>query len=548
MNKFKSALVAAVATGLVVSGSGVGAVAFAQDTDVNISETNVANIDKSATAKLTIHKHADTGNKDSRDNGLPNGDLDAESGLEGAQFKITPVKGYNLKRNKGWQDLAAANLDAEKLSADKLDTENAKTVRTGPNGQVTADGLPLGLYLVEEVSAPTGYNVGESKPFLVTLPMTNPNDLNKWNYDVHVYPKNKEVEDAEKPSKTVEDANTKAGDTIYYQATSPVKAYDKLTQLKIRDFYPQDRLENGKIDPRDGKGVKIVGTKNGAEATESLTQDDYTVSNDKPGQYDIILTQSGIDKLNKFEANGERKVVVDLSFTVSKVEEDVTKPIINRLGVQQNNTGTPGGDPSDPNDNPDNPDGDEPEDPYDPEDPNTPGDPDDWPQSYYGDVQITKTGEDNQELEGVTFDLYRCNSPEDLAEEKLDIGEIKTNADGVATIRGLQANNWANNKAWSPDNTDAEGDPRDYLAYCLVETKTAEGHELLAEPQKFQIEASTDNKTVELTALEIKNSPSNGGFNLPLTGGQGVLYLLAGGVLLLVLAGGATYILRRREA
>ena len=53
---------------------------------------------------------------------------------------------------------------------------------------------------------------------------------------------------------------------------------------------------------------------------------------------------------------------------------------------------------------------------------------------------------------------------------------------------------------------------------------------------------------MELTALDVKNNPSNGGFNLPLTGGKGVLFLLAGGVLLLVLAGGATYVLRRRES
>lgn len=52
MNKFKSALVAAVATGLVITAPGVGAVAFAQEAEV--AAANPANIEANKTAKLTM--------------------------------------------------------------------------------------------------------------------------------------------------------------------------------------------------------------------------------------------------------------------------------------------------------------------------------------------------------------------------------------------------------------------------------------------------------------------------------------------------------------
>lgn len=361
--------------------------------------------------------------------------------------------------------------------------------------------------------------------------MTHPTDLNTWNYNVHVYPKNKKVDNPDQPTKTVNDANTIAGDTIKYQASAPVQAYKTLTQFLARDFYPADRLENGEV-----ANVTIQGTKAGqAASAELVAGTDYTVTDDNQGNLDTVLTAAGIEKLNGFEANAQRKVVVDLTFTVKKLDAEAAAPIENKFGVTQNNTGTPGDKPTPPTPPGETPPGETP-----------PGDTPNWPRSYYGDVKITKTGKDDKALKGVTFDLYRCNSEAELADTAL-LKNITTRPDGTAVVRGLQANNWVNNKEWSLTEKE-QNDPRAYLAYCLVETKTAPGHELLAQPIKFQVVANDTTKTVALVDQQISNIPSNGGFDLPLTGGQGVIYLLAGGVMLLVLAGGAYYIMRRREA
>lgn len=523
MNKFKNALVAAVATGLVITAPGVGAVAFAQGAEgvQEATAANPANIDATKTAKLTIHKHADVDKTGDAGNGLVNESLQGKKGLPGAKFKISRVDGYDLKTNAGWEKLSTAGLTAENVEGNATLVEEQE-VTTGPDGSIEVPNLPLGLYYVKETQAPQGHNVGESKAFLVTLPMTNPKERNKWNYDVHVYPKNNKVENPDQPTKTVKDANSKAGEKISYVATSPVQAFDSLTKFQVRDFFPADRLENPEVT-----SVKITGNKNGAASETQLEAADYMVT-PANGTLDVVLTASGIAKVNEFTADKARKVVVGLNFTVKKVDGDVTAPIENKIGVTQDNTGTPGDDPEDPEEP-----GDDPENP--------------WPRSYYGDVKIVKTGANDQKLNGVTFDLYRCNDPKDLAAEPLIKGAATTDSEGTAVIRGLQANNWVNNQSLPLDNK-ADNDPRDYLAYCLVETKTAEGHELLAEPVKFQIVANNETKTVALQEVAVKNNPSNGGFNLPLTGGKGVLFLLAGGVLLLVLAGGATYILRRRES
>lgn len=520
MNKFKSALVAAVATGLVITAPGVGAFAQVAEGVQEVAVANPANINANSTATLTIHKHADADKTGNRGNGLVDETLQGKNGLAGAKFEIFRVEGYDLTTNAGWKKLSESGLTAENINQANL--RDKREVTTGPNGSVEVSGLPLGLYYVNETQAPKGHNVGESKAFLVTLPMTNPQDLNKWNYDVHVYPKNNKVEDPSNPTKTVADANTKAGEKISYVATSPVQAFEALTKFQVRDFFPSDRLENPAVT-----SVKITGNKSGSSAETVLEAEDYRVT-PAEGTLDVVLTASGIAKVNEFSADAGRKVVVGLDFTVKEVENGATTPIENKIGVTQDNTGTPGDDPEDPEepgDNPDNP----------------------WPRSYYGDVQITKTGDNDQTLNGVTFDLYRCDDPKSLAAEPLIKDAATTGADGTAVIRGLQANNWVNNQSLPLENK-IDNDPRQYLGYCLVETKTAPGHELLAEPVKFQIEANNETQTVALKALAVKNSPSNGGFNLPLTGGKGVLFLLAGGVLLLILAGGATYVLRRREA
>ena len=66
---------------------------------------------------------------------------------------------------------------------------------TDAYGHTSADGLPLGLYLVVETKVPEMV-IDTTAPFFVSLPMTSVNGSNandggaRWMYDVTLYPKN----------------------------------------------------------------------------------------------------------------------------------------------------------------------------------------------------------------------------------------------------------------------------------------------------------------------------------------------------------------------
>lgn len=81
-----------------------------------------------------------------------------------------------------------------------------------------------------------------------------------------------------------------------------------------------------------------------------------------------------------------------------------------------------------------------------------------------------------------------------------------------------------------------------------METKSPEGYELQPGPIYFQVlRGSGDVDTVALISQTVTDVPNNGGFNLPLTGGNGVWLILAVGGLLVVMGGGYYYVAKRRE-
>lgn len=178
--------------------------------------------------------------------------------LKDATFKLTKVvsvkeggKDVNLDLSKfdSWQKIAKlvtklndhtitdSGADAEV----KLDT-NSATQTTGENGIAKfGDGtnnLALGLYKVEETSAPKGYGVSDLQSFYMTLPLpeytTTGKDANTkttvaYNYDPIVKPKNKDL------SATIQ------------------KVYDKTKFASVKDKVPFTiTAEVNKAKPKNG--------------------------------------------------------------------------------------------------------------------------------------------------------------------------------------------------------------------------------------------------------------------------------------------------------
>ena len=106
------------------------------------------------------------------------------------------------------------------------------------------------------------------------------------------------------------------------------------------------------------------------------------------------------------------------------------------------------------------------------------------------------------------------------------------------TINGLHVNDRAN----SDQNTKNE-----WTKYCLVETKSPKGYELLSQPIEFTLlwkdAGSLQNITVGDKEGEVVNLDDTTPF-LPNTGGMGIAILVLAG---LGIIGGGAYVARRNS-
>ena len=485
---------------------------------------SLVDLDTSKTGSITIHKYVkDAINGTTAGNGLED-TSDHGIALDGAKFKIERLSTVDLTTQAGWEKLATYKGDVEKAKADGV-ADAAEKVTAG-GGLATFSGLKLGAYVVTETETPAGY-VG-AKPFIITVPMTHPTDLNKWVYDVHAYPKNSKAN----IDKTVKDDTTPAiGSEISYTLKSDVPAAEALDYYDVVDQYDK-RVEL----PEAGVTLKIVDGKTGEVALVKDT--DYKLisadgTDGKTKFWTAEFTAAGRQKLLDNRKDDTTKVQMDLVGTVKdKVEND---GLFKNKAILLPNAPSNGWKPNS---------GEVP--------------PPDYPNSEvvskFGKVKITKVSsvEDTKKLEGAEFEVYKCTpatkptknfeSVDAALDEKLTPAgttTYKTDANGEVTIDGLRNNDWANNAAV------AEAD-RGW--YCLVETKAPAGFELQPRPIAFQVlesNSTADNQyTLETT---VKDVPKRGGFDLPLTGAAGVGVLIGAGALLVGGSGAIALANKRRK-
>lgn len=180
--------------------------------------------------------------------------------------------------------------------------------------------------------------------------------------------------------------------------------------------------------------------------------------------------------------------------------------------------------------------------------------------SKYGDVVIKKINADKQPLAGAEFAVFRATKESDAAGytcknvdfSKEPIAKTHTaasDAGGLTIVRGLQLSNWRND---SSAKSGAITDEKQFYSYCLVETKSPDGYQLLAEPIEFKppqgrrsdgsffLRGSEDDRRSEETKQQpsvVVNQPDNLKNKLPLTGGEGIALVSVLGILLV--GGGA---------
>ena len=455
-------------------------------------------VDPDALGSITVHKleAPDT------PSGLPSDgtqvDTTGLTPLAGVTFRVRQVTGIDLSTNAGWTDAAGLSGVFDAGDPDGSITGAGFALGAGSSqvtdaaGEAFFGGLPVGLYLVEETGVPAG--VTPSAPFLITVPLTDPDNLDAWLYDVHVYPKNAVTT----ASKTVEDAGAvQLGDEVSFTITADIPNVDPIDGYRIVDV----------LDPKLDYVAAVVTLTDGTTITEGV---DYTIVHDAgTNTVTVEFTAAGRAVL---AANNTTQVVVDIVTTVNEVGEIVNQALLYPNAASFDITpGDPGGPTTTPE-----------------------------VETRWGGITLHKVGTGGAALTGA-FQVFP--TPEDAAAQTNPVtlnGTTEfevTNTDGTLTLTGLRYSDFANGTTVTPGDAG-------YLQYYLVETRAPDGYELLAQPIEFTITAATTTTGIDLT---ITNVASNGGFELPLTGGTGtgLLYLagitlIAGGLVVLI-------VMRRRQ-
>lgn len=420
--------------------------------------------------------------------------------------------------------------------------------KVAPNGDVTFEG----------VTGDNGEKVTEGDGFKLDNDATNGATISITNYKPD-FEKNVTKRDEASPAgNTTHDADYGIGENVPYTLT--IKVPENIAKLKT--FKVTDTTQKGQLI-QNIDSVKVTATaKNGTESTTLEKDTAYTVEpKDSTSGNESVMTID-FDPLQKTAITAYAGGTITITYTATLQDGAV---IADKGGnfntadlIYSRTTDTTTNESQEGNE------------PYQIEDKGV-------VYSYALNIKKTAQGgkKDGEALEKVTFDLYKKATKTDLATHKnetdeytfrgqpckaisradaaklglptddsqvwLKVGTLKTDSNGEATVSGLPA-----------------GD------YKMVETKTADGYNLLSAPvdAKLNLEYATEwnatgtyenggkeikrtyNKTtytykdeqgtaVPGTALNIVN---RAGFTLPVTGGFGTL-LFSGIGVLLVLAG-----------
>ncbi len=560
----------AVAAGLTFAGSaGIATDALAQTTNTadpapRATEQKAASssIPEGSNFSLTVNKRYNptelrvgTGQEDAKVSG---------AALEGAKFKVEKLQG-DIRKQEDFNRLAKLSQEynkagvANKPTITKDTGFTAKELSTDSDGKATFSNLPAGAYLVTETKTADTLPAPAAKfdkngtetlipadPFIVFLPMTNPAGEG-WISNVNVYPKNSFA----RVEKTVADKDKHAlkQDKVTYTLTGVVPSAQegkKLDWFGLRDAY-----NNTEITPDyENLTVKVIST-DGAE--KDLTKGtDFAVGADagygsvadknlaaganagffvgvkpsvlKPG--DRVIATVNAKLLEGANADQEVENSVREYFRHSTDDSSFSE-----VPPKTPPTTPPGGTPPS-------------------ETPN------DKVVSYFGNIEVYKTGEENgtrKALEGATFEVGKCNADG----TKIDGDAItsgKTDKEGKLTFQGLHVTDYADNAV-----------VQDPGKYCLRETKAPAGYtfdknavyplELTRKTKNGKQPAnfltSTDAKSAGYAEGGTKimngvavNNIKNSVPLLPNTGGMGVLIIVLAG---LAIIGGGVYAARRNS-
>lgn len=395
---------------------------------------------------------------------------------------------------------------------------------TNASGVATVTNLERGLYVIAEDPSTVPAGVTASAPFMLTVPLTDPENLNRWLDHIYIYPKNSQVS----VEKAVDNAAAHVvGNDVTWTITADIPRVENpastgaTDQFQAPDYFRvDDQIQSDQLvlNPEFAAGS------NGAISVEadgtSLNETEHYVVTEAPAEggvtgynYQIVFTPAGREALAiAVNANPTAQVSIEISTTVLS-----TGRITNTANLYPNQDSVDQANPLA-----------------------------DAEEIRYGGYNFQKlsTDSDLEDLSGAQFRVY--DSLDDAEERTGHLepsidpagGLWTTNAAGELSITGLRYSNFANGETIAPGH-------EDYVTYYLVEVTALPGHQLLASPIEFHVLETTGVSEPWEADEEITNQATSGAFVLPLTGGTGTWLLTLAGIALLILV---VVIARRRAA
>ena len=545
-------LVASVATATLLVGAVPAVPVLAQNPPV----AGAPSLGIPAKGDLQIHKIL----------GLPgntasNGTVQDVQGEPGKNinFKVSRVgqggTAIDLTTQDGWNQISGIALQADGTLPTGFEKVGAEqTQATNDNGLAEFKDLPAGLYLVEEPGGQTanGKAVTPSKPFLVTVPMTNPSG-DGWLDTVHVYPKNQVTEIPTKEitgTKEKEGAESKAGlnlgDLVSYAVTATVPVVSTPTtdqdgKQENTTSLPASFTITDKLPKELGEPTNVKVTFGGTE----LQPNQFEVKKYQVGDRWVLRVQVKPNELNGNNpvAATELKVAFDAEL------KEVPNSLDNTAWALPDSITEEGWDPENPGDtNPGTPSDDSGDDATSPA------------RMNFADIAVNKVDADdaNTKLANAEFQLHRCDANGKVVGNPISNVSDQatttwtTNAEGALVIKDVMYNLVASNNTETDPWTKVAG-YEDSTQFCLVETKAPEGYALSSNPILLTFTApvtednvGTDvNETRYNVTAEVKNAKTSGILDrLPLTGGAGIWLIIALGLALAA----ASMALNRKKA
>lgn len=466
--------------------------------------------DATKTGSITVHKYGTDHQPTTPANGLEITDNAVLSKfgtpLQGVGFTLFIIdEDYPITHTTTAADALA---NATPVSAEKT---------TDDQGVITWNELTaVRYYVLVETTPPTGeYEIME--PTIISVPYgyNHAGANSKWNYDVHVYPKNINTEEV---TKTVpENPNGyKVGDTITWTISGRVPP-----RLRLGDSAPYSYGSLTFTDDLDERLTYISSTVSMVTAGDVRTAldpaTDYTVSETPVGSnfFEFDFTAAGMDKL---VTNNAGRVEIILNTEVNKKAStpsagDGDLTIINDVIKEFKNA-----DDSE----------------------STSAVPEDKPEAKLSYLEIKKVDfKDNSILlDGASFKLATSadNAANGIFVEDEDGFEvIITTAPGTALDSTVFAHGYGVISGL-PQSEDPEG------AYYLCEVKAPDAPdgkdwEYVMRPDaiKVKIPANSNGTMVTIENTRLGDDGPGPIFGLPLTGGIGSVIFVLGGILLVLI-------------